>query len=198
MDWLGLLLTWVVMDLLTGSGVILFDSHLKTELAINAVIQPPTFTPSSYANIPAPVPRTSRSFRELYLCAIPFLDPEEVILSPFYAVHHLFRLNRRCWSDVISAIREEDQRINSISEASVSHVEDIRRSFDIVKRGGSLGWANSPTPLTVESKTLLEEDFTHLLKQADFLWESREKMAAVRRRRSEARWNALTNSFTFV
>lgn len=119
-------------------------------------------------------------------------------MSPFYAVHHLFRLNRRCWSDVISAIREEDQRIKGISEASVSHVEDIRRSFDIVKRGGSLGWANSMTEATVESKTLLEEDFTHLLKQADFLWDSREKMAAVRRRRSEARWSTLTNSFTFV
>lgn len=169
-----------------------------TELAINAVVRPPPFDPSSSANLPPPVPRTPKSFRELYLDAIPFLDAEEAIASPFYAVHHLFRINRRCWSDVISAIRDEDQRIHGISEASVSHIEDIRRSFDIVTRGGSLGWPNHPTPIAAESKTLLVEDFTHLLKQAGFLWDSREKMAAVQRRRSEARWNALTNSFTFV
>jgi hypothetical protein len=167
-------------------------------MSVNTVLTPPTFDTSTNPDFPPLVTRESKSFRELYLSALPFLVPQEVLISPFYTVHHLFRLNRRCWSDVISAIREQDVRVNGISEASVSHVEDIKKTFDIVKRGGSWGWAKSLTPISVESKDNLEEDYTHLLKQADFLWESREKMAAVRRRKSEARWNALTNSFTFL
>lgn len=138
------------------------------------------------------------SFRELYLSALPFHDTKALVESPFYAIHILFRLSRRCWSDIITTIREQDQQINGISEASVSHVEDIRRTFDVVKRGGTLGWATSDSPVAAESKARLEEDYTHLLKQADFLWDSREKRAQLGRRKAEARWNALTNAFTFV
>ena len=121
-----------------------------------------------------------------------------MVASPFYAIHMLYRLNRRCWSDIITAIREQDRRIGGISEASVSHVEDIRRCFDQVKRGGSLGWNPGSSATVTETKVKLEEDFTHLLKQADFLWESREKMGRVSHRRAEARWTALTNAFTFL
>ena len=180
------------------TGVILFSSHLKTTLSINSVLVPLPYVPPAYENIPPAVKKESKTFRELYLSVLPNLEPEEVTISPFYAVHHLLRLNCRCWNDVIGTIRDEDHRIGGISEASVNHVEDIRKTFDVVKRGGTFGWTKSLTPITVEAKANLEEDFTHLLKQADFLWETREKMAAVRRRRAEARWNALTNSFTFM
>ena len=80
----------------------------------------------------------------------------------------------------------------------MNHVEDIRRTFDIVKRGGSLGWMKCSSHEVLEAGEKLEEDFTHLLKQADFLWDSREKRAQVTRRKAEARWSALTNAFTFV
>ncbi|MCJ1296442.1 hypothetical protein MMC34_008008 [Xylographa carneopallida] len=178
------------------TGVILFNSHLKTDIFINAVVTPPPFNPS--ASLPPPVERRPHTFRELYLSGLFFLKPEEMVRSPFYTIHMLFRLSRRCWSDVITAIREQDSRINGISEASVNHVEDIRRTFDIVKRGGSLGWIKCSSHEVLEVGEKLEEDFTHLLKQADFLWDSREKRAQVTRRKAEARWNALTNAFTFV
>ncbi|MCJ1398150.1 hypothetical protein MMC11_001347 [Xylographa trunciseda] len=178
------------------TGVILFNSHLKTDIFINAVVTPPPFNP--LASMPPPVERRPHTFRELYLSGISFLKPEDMVKSPFYTIHLLFRLSRRCWSDVITAIREQDSRINGISEASVNHVEDIRRTFDVVKRGGSLGWTKSYSHEITATGEKLEEDFTHLLKQADFLWDSREKRAQVARRKAEARWNALTNAFTFV
>ncbi|MCJ1474964.1 hypothetical protein MMC13_003624 [Lambiella insularis] len=180
------------------TGVVLFNSHLKTELSINSVLPPPPFLPTTYDNIPPPVKQKMHTFRELFLSALPFQETKVMVESPFYTIHMLFRLNRRCWSDIITTIREQDQQINSISEASVSHVEHVRKTFDVVKRGGSLGWATSISPVAIEAKAKLEEDFTHLLKQADFLWDSREKRAQLGRRKAEARWNALTNAFTFV
>ena len=37
-----------------------------------------------------------------------------------------------------------------------------------------------------------------LVEQANLLWDTREKMAAVRQKSSEARWNSLTNTFTYL
>ncbi|MCJ1407765.1 hypothetical protein MMC19_001836 [Ptychographa xylographoides] len=180
------------------TGILLFNSHLKTELNINSVVRPPSYEAGSYSHLPSAIKKEWKSFRELYISSLPHLDADEMVASPFYAIHMLYRLNRRCWSDIITAIREQDRRIGGISEASVSHVEDIRRCFDQVKRGGSLGWNPGSSATVTETKVKLEEDFTHLLKQADFLWESREKMGRVSHRRAEARWTALTNAFTFL
>jgi hypothetical protein len=51
---------------------------------------------------------------------------------------------------------------------------------------------------TKDSQTALQEDFQHLVEQTDLLWQTRSKIAAMRQSRSEARWNALTNAFTYL
>ena len=52
--------------------------------------------------------------------------------------------------------------------------------------------------LVKETKDALEENFKHLVRETDLLWETRAKMASNRRQRAERRWTALTNTFTYV
>lgn len=52
--------------------------------------------------------------------------------------------------------------------------------------------------LVKETKDALEENFKHLVRETDLLWETREKMASNRRQKAERRWTALTNTFTYV
>jgi hypothetical protein len=44
----------------------------------------------------------------------------------------------------------------------------------------------------------LEEDFKHLVDEADLLWKARDKNAQIRQQKSEVRWNTLTNAFTYL
>jgi len=116
----------------------------------------------------------------LYLETFEFLNLEQAATSPFYAIHYLIRLNGCCWSQVVSDIREEDQKQKDISNSSIDHIEEIRKTFTRVQRGGSLGWKGSDTPFISEIRKYLEEDFKHLLDQADLLWETRNKRAQIR------------------
>lgn len=52
--------------------------------------------------------------------------------------------------------------------------------------------------LVKETKDMLEEDFKHLTRETELLWETRDKMASNRRQKAERRWSALTNTFTYV
>jgi phosphatidylserine/phosphatidylglycerophosphate/cardiolipin synthase-like enzyme len=72
------------------------------------------------------------------------------------------------------------------------------KTLQVVKRAGSYGWLGRDEPKTKESKTALEEDFQHLFEQTNLLWETRDKMQAIRERNSEARWTSLTNAFTYL
>ena len=98
----------------------------------------------------------------------------------------------------ITAIREEDHRIHGISDTTIGHTEEIKKTLDIVKRYGSYGWPGQDFPVTKQCKVDLEEDFQHLVEQTDLLWDNRDKMAAIRQKNSEARWNSLTNAFTYL
>jgi hypothetical protein len=146
-------------------------------------------TPPAYkSQVPLRISREPKSIRELYLQTFEFLDLEQAVTS----------LNGYCWSQVISQIREEDQKLQDISHSSVGHIEDIKKTFSVVQRGGTLGWRSVDTPVTTKLKMYLEEDFRHLLDQADFLWETRAKWASIRQQEARAREKALTNSFTYL
>jgi hypothetical protein len=138
------------------------------------------------------------SFRQLYLQSFEFVDLEKATQAPFYAVANLLRINCFCWNQIITTIREEDRRINGISDTSVGHAEEIKKSLDIVKRGGSLGWKGGDENITKDTKEALEEDFTHLVNQTQLLWDTRDQMTSIREHKSEARWNSLTNAFTYL
>ncbi|KAH0551635.1 hypothetical protein GP486_007149, partial [Trichoglossum hirsutum] len=114
-----------------------------------------------------------KSFRQLYLESFEDLDLDQATASPFYAVHYLLRLNCYCWNLVVNCIRDEDRRINGISDTSVTHVEEIKKSLSVVKRGGSLGWRGRDDGRARESREALEEDFQHLVEQTDLLWQAR-------------------------
>lgn len=92
----------------------------------------------------------------------------------------------------------EDNRIQGISDTSVGHTEEIKKSLTVVQRGGSLGWPGRDEPISKQSQTALEEDFKHLVNQTDLLWQIREKMAAIQRRNADTRWTSLTNAFTYM
>lgn len=172
----------------------LFSSHTKLALSSRNLIDPPAFAdhrPTSQALSP-------KSFRELYLETFGYLNLADASASPFYAISYLLRLNCFCWDKVITNIREEDHRINGVSDTTVGHAEEIRRSLSVVQRSGSLGWRGSEERFVIETRKRLEEDFKHLVDQTDLLWETREKMAATRRQKAETRWTALTNTFTYV
>ena len=174
--------------------MLLFSSHTKLALSSRNLIDPPTFTdhrPTSRALSP-------KSFRELYLETFAFVDLAYASASPFYAISYLLRLNCFCWDKVITNIREEDHRINGVSDTTVGHVEEIQRSLAVVQRSGSLGWQGSGNQFVIETRGRLEEDFKHLVDQTDLLWQTREKMAATRRQKAETRWTALTNTFTYL
>lgn len=176
------------------TGVILFSSHTKINLSPRIVTNPPPFQ----SQIPPPKPLEPICFRELYLQSFEFVDLEKAVAAPFYAIANLLQLNRFCWNQIIDAIREEDHRINGISDTSVGHAEEIKNSLDVVKRGGSLGWKCSNEKVARETKEVLEEDFRHLVEQNDLLWQTRDKTAAIRASRSESRWSSLTNAFTYL
>ena len=159
-------------------------------LSSRNLISPPNFNSPR----PASTLLSPRSFREIYLETFAYLDLAHATVSPFYAISYLLRLNCLCWDKVITNIRDEDRRINGVSDITVGHVEEIQRSLSVVQRGGSLGWAGGESKVT----EALEEDFKHLVEQTDLLWVTRDKMAATRRQKSETRWTTLTNTFTYV
>jgi len=92
----------------------------------------------------------------------------------------------------------EDQRVQGISDTSVGHTEEIKKSLSIVQRGGSYGWPGREESITKQTQADLEEDFKHLVEQTDLLWQIRKKMAAIQTRNSETRWNSLTNAITYI
>ena len=141
---------------------------------------------------------SSRTLRELYLETFTYLDHAQAIKAPFYAISPLFRLNYLFWGRVINGIRDEDRKINGISNATVDSTEAIQKSLKLVQRGGSLGWPGSNERLAVQTQQALEEDFKHLVDQTALLWQTRAKMKEVRQHKSEVRWTTLTNTFTYV
>ncbi|KAH0538975.1 hypothetical protein FGG08_004490 [Glutinoglossum americanum] len=177
------------------TGIIIFNSHTKISLSHRTLIHPPRFGNNE---IPPPDPPEPKSFREVFIESFEDLEIDQATASPFYAIHYLLRLNCYCWSQVIASIRDEDRRINGISDTSVSHVEEIKKSLAVVKRGGSLGWRGRDDERARESREALEEDFQHLVEQTDLLWQTRDKMASITIRKSEARRTALVNSFTYM
>ncbi|KAH9208185.1 hypothetical protein DL95DRAFT_345754 [Leptodontidium sp. 2 PMI_412] len=176
------------------TGVILFSSSTKINLSPRILTDPPAFG----SELPPPASLEPRTFRELYLKSFRSVDVLHVPASPFYAVSSLFRLNCYCWNEIIAAIRAEDNRIQGISDTSVGHTEEIKKSLTVVQRGGSLGWPGRDEPISKQSQTALEEDFKHLVNQTDLLWQIREKMAAIQRRNADTRWTSLTNAFTYI
>lgn len=88
--------------------------------------------------------------------------------------------------------------MKGISDKSVSHSEEIKKSLSIVERGGSLGWRGREEKKTKEVQAALEEDFKHLVDQTDLMWKTRDRMASIKQKNSEARWTTLTNVFTYV
>ena len=154
--------------------------------------------PAYKSQLPPRALQEPKSFRELYLETFEYLDFKQAFLSPFYAIHYIIRLNGYCWSQVISEIREEDERQKDISNSSVSHMEEIRKTFSVVERGGSLGWKGIDTLIAAKTKTYLEEDFKHLIDQSNLIWETRHKRASIRQQETRAREKALTNSFTYL
>jgi hypothetical protein len=176
------------------TGIILFSSHTKISLSPRIVTDPPKFN----TRLPPPKRLEPASFRELYIQSFEFVDLEMATRSPFYAVANVFKLNCFCWNQIITAIREEDKRINGISDTTVGHAEEIRTSLSIVERAGSLGWKGAEERITKDTQRDLDEDFKHLVDQTELLWVTREKMAAIRATKSEARWNSLTNAFTYL
>jgi hypothetical protein len=176
------------------TGILLFSSHTKINMSPRVLTKPPLF---KSAIPPNPNP-SLKSFRELYISSFEYLSLPTATLSPFYTIHNLLRLNCYYWSQIITSIRDEDQRINGISDTTVGHAEEIQKSLAVVKRGGSLGWKGKDEELTVEARKRLEEDFEHLVGETELLWTAREKMATIRQRKSETRWTALTNTFTYV
>jgi hypothetical protein len=140
----------------------------------------------------------AKSFRELYIESFEFIDIEKAVLSPFYAISNLLRLNSFCWNQIISAIREEDHRIHGISDTSIGHAEEIKKSLAVVERCGSLGWRDMDLETTRGIQGALEEDFKHLVEQTEFLWQTRGQMASMQNKRAETRWTTLTNAFTYM
>ena len=179
---------------LNSSGVFLFSTHTKINISPRLLTDPPPFR----SELPLITPLRPKSIREIYLESFEFTDLTEIIISPFYAVSFLLRLDCFLWNQIITAIREEDHRIHGISDTTIGHAEEIMKTLQVVKRAGSYGWLGRDEPKTKESKTALEEDFEHLVEQTNLLWETRDKMQAVRQRNSEARWSSLTNAFTYL
>ncbi|KAG0651645.1 hypothetical protein D0Z07_2142 [Hyphodiscus hymeniophilus] len=176
------------------TGVILFSSHTKINLSPRIVTDPPPFQ----SQLPPPKRLEPASFRELYIQSFEFIDLEQATKSPFYAVANVFRLNCFCWNQIITAIREEDHRTGGISDTTIGHAEEIKKSLSVVDRAGSLGWRGSDEQITKDTQHEMVEDFSHLVDQTELLWQTRDKMASIRATKSEARWNSLTNAFTYL
>lgn len=174
--------------------MVLFSSHTKINLSPRILTDPPPFK----SQLPPHNRCEPKPFRELYIESFEFVDLQQATRSPFYAMANLGRLNCFCWNQIITAIREEDRRINGISDTSVGHAEEIKKSLSIIERSGSLAWPGKDDPMTKETREGLEEDFKHLVDQTDLLWQTRDKIAAIRQTKSETRWNSLTNAFTYL
>ena len=183
-----------MISLTVVKGLALFSTHTTINLSPRILTDPPAFK----TQLPPRKSRESKSFREIYIESFEFVDLQQVTRSPFYAIAILGRLNCYCWNQIITAIREEDRRINGISDTSVGHAEEIKKSLAVVERGGSMTWPGRDEPLTKQTREGLEEDFKHLVDQTDLLWQTRDKIAAIRQTKSEARWNTLTNAFTYL
>jgi hypothetical protein len=180
--------------MLTTPGVFLFSTHTKINISPRLLTDPPPFK----SKLPLITPLRPKSIREIYLESFEFADLAQVVASPFYGVSFLLRLDCFLWNQIITAIREEDRRIHGISDTTIGHAEEIKKTLDVVKRGGSYGWPGQDDPMTKKCQAGLEEDFQHLVEQTNLLWDTRDKMAAIRQRNSEARWNSLTNAFTYL
>jgi len=176
------------------TGILLFTTHARTSLSPRNLSPPPSFSQPR----PPPIPLTPKSFRELYVDTFDYVSLPLATRSPFYTIAHLLHLNRLCWGQVITAIRDEDRRINGISDTTVGHAEEIQKSLACVERGGSLGWKGGDEEGVKTVQAALQEDFRHLVQQTEFLWVTREKMAAIRQRKDETRRTSLTNTFTYV
>lgn len=175
-------------------GVILFSTHTKIDLSPRILTDPPPLNSS----IPPQGNLSPKSFRELYIESLSLISLASAISSPFYAISNLLRLNCFCWNQIITAIRDEDRRINGISDTTIGHTEEIKKTHAIVERGGSLSWPGRDDAAAKDSQDALKEDFGHLVEQTDFLWSTRAKMEAIQRRNSDTRWTSLTNAFTYM
>lgn len=175
-------------------GVILSNSHRTIDISPRILTDPPPFK----SQIPPGNKHCPLSLREFYIKSLEFVSLADVIVSPFYAVSNIFRLNCFCWNEVITAVRLEDRLIKGISDTSIGHGEEINKAFNIVKRGGSYGWQGQDEPCAKETHEALIEDFQHLADQTELLWKNREKMASIKQRNSDARWTTLTNAFTYM
>ncbi|PMD37823.1 hypothetical protein L207DRAFT_584747 [Hyaloscypha variabilis F] len=176
------------------TGIFLFSTHTKTNISPRLLTAPPPFR----SVLPRIEPLRPKSIREIYLESFDLVDLSQIAASPLYGVSFLLRLDCFLWNQIITAIREEDRRIHGISDTTIGHTEEIKKTLDIVKRYGSYGWPGQDFPVTKQCKVDLEEDFQHLVEQTDLLWDNRDKMAAIRQKNSEARWNSLTNAFTYL
>jgi hypothetical protein len=182
----------ILLLLLTShfSGVILFGSHHKLNISPRILTDPPPFN----SQLPPAIIFNELSLRELYIQSLEFISLERATKSPLYAVSTILHLNCFLWNQIITAIREEDQKVGGISDTTIGHTEEIKKSYTVVQRGGTLGWHG----VDEETRDSLVEDFKHLVEQTELLWQTRDKMAAIRQRNSEARWSALTNGFTYL
>jgi hypothetical protein len=185
----------LVKAILIPTGVVLFSTHTKISVSPRLLTDPPEFG----SELPLITPLRPKSIREIYLESFEFIeDLSKAVTSPFYTISFLLRLDCFLWNHIITAIREEDHRIHGISDTTIGHTEEIKKTLDVVKRGGSYGWLGKNEPVTKQSQSELEEDFQHLVEQTNILWENRDKMAAMRQRNADARWNSLTNAFTYL
>ena len=178
----------------TWTGILLFNSHTKLTRSTLNLKPPPTFKEPR----PEVVKIPTASFREKYIETFAFLDLAHATVSPFYAVSYLFRLNCLFWTQVITSIRDEDRRINGISDTTIGHVEEIQKTLRCLQRGGSTGWPGGDTKRSNETRLALEEDFKHLVQETDLMWQSRSKMASIKQHQSETRYTTLINTFTYL
>ncbi len=175
-------------------GVILFSTHTRISMCPRILHDPPAFK----SDLPPSISLDPKSFREIYLESLSLFQPSSIISSPFYGISALLRMNCFFWNEIISTIKEEDKRLGGISDTSIGHAEEIKKSLHVVQRGGSFGWKGRDEEKAKESQVALVEDFKHLVEQTEVLWQNRERMAAIRQRNSDTRWTSLTNAFTYM
>ncbi|KAF2759124.1 hypothetical protein EJ05DRAFT_509986 [Pseudovirgaria hyperparasitica] len=179
------------------TGVVFISSHSKVMLSSHSFLTPPTFTPD-FSNIPTPQKPGPKTFRELYIEMLASSNLAEAALSPFVAFSPLFKLNCYTFNQLMYTFRQEDAKVEGVSELyPVNLTEEIRRSLESVERGGSLGWKASSTPFEQDTKERLREDFNYALKSSEMLWQAREKYNDTHHRRTNARISALANAFAF-
>lgn len=187
-------------ELVNGwTAIVIFSQHTPITLSTRIFVSPPKFGKS----LPSPpvTPLTcAQSFRQLYLTTLPTLPIHIAVLSPFYTMTPLFQLCFHCWNTVIWNVREADKRVGGISTTSVGHTEEIQKTMSLLDRYGSYGWGiDDRVKKTVEERrTMLVEDFKHLLSQTELLWDARRKWKAILDKRKDSKTSALTNSFTYM